>query len=107
MAAKLAQRWGQDNLAITTQAKAGYWDDVELRFPLAYAEPVAQAAQSQQLDPVLIYALVRRESAFDANAGSPVGALGLMQLMPATGEQMARRFGDRMAVTIAGLRGRV
>jgi soluble lytic murein transglycosylase len=94
VAAKLAQRFGLDNLAIITAAKAGYWDDLALRFPVAYPEAVAQAAQSQQVDPVLIYALVRRESAFDANAGSPVGALGLMQLMPATGEQVARRLGE-------------
>jgi soluble lytic murein transglycosylase len=101
VAAKLAQRLGLDNLAITTLVKAGYWDDLDLRFPLAYAGAVAQAAQSQQVDPVLIYALVRRESAFDANAGSPVGAVGLMQLMPATGEQMARRLGEAPPSAVA------
>jgi len=94
VAAKLAEQWGINYLAINTAAKAGYWDDLPLRFPLGYAEQVAQAAQSQQVDPVLIYALVRRESAFDANAGSPVGARGLMQLMPATGEWVARRLGE-------------
>jgi len=93
-AAKLAQRWNLDNLAIQTVAKAAYWDGLPLRFPLGYAEQVAQAASAQQVDPVLVYALVRRESAFDAQAGSPVGALGLMQLMPSTGELMARRLGE-------------
>jgi soluble lytic murein transglycosylase len=93
-AARLAQRWGLDNLAINTAAKAGEWDDLALRYPLGYAEQVAQAAQSQQLDPAWIYAVVRRESAFDPSAGSPVGARGLMQLMPATGEWVARRLGE-------------
>ncbi len=95
-AAKLAQRWNLDNLAILTVARAGDWDDLPLRFPLGYAEQVVQSAHSQQVDPVLVYALVRRESAFDANAGSSVGAMGLMQLMPATGELMARRLHEAL-----------
>jgi soluble lytic murein transglycosylase len=96
VAAKLAQRLGLDNLAIQTAAKAGYWDDLSLRFPLGFNGPVLQAAQSQQVDPALVYALVRRESAFDPNVGSPAGALGLMQLMPATGALMARQRGEAL-----------
>lgn len=101
VAAKLAQRWGLDNLAIQTAAKAGHWDDLPLRFPLGFYNPLLQAAQSQQVDPTLVYALVRRESAFDPNAGSPVGALGLMQLMPATGALMARRSNESLPSTNA------
>jgi soluble lytic murein transglycosylase len=97
VAAKLAQQWGLDNLAINTAAKAGYWDDLELRFPLGFMRGVLGAAQRQQLDPSLVYALIRRESAFDPNAGSSAGARGLMQLMPATGEMMARRLGETPA----------
>jgi len=93
-AAKLAQRWGLDNLAIQTAAKAGYRDDLTLRFPLGFQDQVLQAANSQQLAPELVYALVRRESAFDPNVGSPAGALGLMQLLPGTGALMARRLGE-------------
>ena len=95
-AAKLAQVWGQDNLAINTVAKAGLSDDLTLRFPLGANTLVLQAAQSQAADPTMIYALVRRESAFDANAGSPAGARGLMQLMPSTGELMARHLGETL-----------
>ncbi len=94
VAAKLAQRWGLDNLAIATAAKAGYRDDLSLGFPLGYYPSVLQAAQSQQIDPTMIYGLIRQESAFDPNAGSSAGALGLMQLMPATGEMVARRFNE-------------
>lgn len=96
VAAKLAQRWQLDNLAISTAAKAGYWNDLPLRFPLGYAGQIAESAQAQQLDPSWVYAVVRRESAFDPNIGSPVGALGLMQLMPATGALMARQLGETL-----------
>ena len=91
-AAKLAQLWGQDNLAINAAAQAGYWDDLALRFPLGSNSLVLKSAQSLDADPAMIYALVRRESAFDPSAGSPVGAKGLMQLMPSTAELMARRL---------------
>ena len=84
-AAKLAQLWGLDNLAINTAAQAGQWDDLTLRFPLGTNPLVLKEAQSPGTDPAMIYALVRRESAFDPNAGSPAGARGLMQLMPADG----------------------
>ena len=93
-AAKLAQRWGLDNLAINTAAKASYWDDLALRFPLGQNALVLKTAQPLGADPAMIYALVRRESAFDPNAGSPVGAVGLMQLMPATGALVASRLNE-------------
>ena len=95
-AAKLAQVWGLDNLAINTAAQAGQWDDLTLRFPLSSNPMVLKASQSQGADPAMVYALVRRESSFDPNAGSPVGALGLMQLMPTTGELIARRLNEML-----------
>jgi len=95
-AAKLAQVWGLDNLAINTAAQAVQWDDLTLRFPLGTNSMVLKESQSQGADPAMIHALVRRESAFDPNAGSPAGAMGLMQLMPATGELMARRLNEML-----------
>lgn len=68
----------------------------ELRFDLSQPQPATRfgeeiygASQRHKLNPALVAAVVRAESAFDPNAVSHKGAQGLMQLMPAT----ARRFG--------------
>ncbi|NJD06999.1 MAG: lytic murein transglycosylase [Methylococcaceae bacterium] len=95
VAARLARRWGWDQMAMTSAIKAGLWDDLSLRFPTGFQQAVLPNARSQQLDPALVFGVIRRESAFDPGAGSPVGARGLMQLMPATGELLAQRLKDK------------
>lgn len=50
-----------------------------------YAELIAAAATRHGLDPKLLHALILVESRYDARAVSPAGAVGLAQLMPATG----------------------
>ncbi len=92
IAAKIAQQWKWHKLAILTVAQVKYWDDVALRFPIDYADNIQENAVLQSVDKTIIYALVRRESMFDAKAQSPVGALGLMQIMPATGRQIAKEI---------------
>jgi len=52
-----------------------------------YAPLIEQHASRQGLDPALVKALVAVESAFDPNAVSPKGAVGLMQIIPATAER--------------------
>ena len=59
-------------------------------FPLSYIDLIKKNAQN--LDPLMVISLVRQESSFNPNASSVVGAIGLMQLMPAT----ARRFNARL-----------
>ena len=56
-----------------------------------YAGLIEAAAERHRLDPELIHAVIRAESAYDPRARSPAGACGLMQLMPVT----AQRFGVR------------
>jgi soluble lytic murein transglycosylase len=93
-AAKLAQQWQWDEIAIFTIAKVKYWDDVELRFPLSYSDKIQQNAELQDLNPVILYGLIRRESAFNKDARSPAGARGLMQIMPGTGKQIAKDLNE-------------
>ncbi|MCB1919457.1 MAG: transglycosylase SLT domain-containing protein [Candidatus Competibacteraceae bacterium] len=93
-AARLAHRWEWRHQAIITIARAEDWDDLEVRFPLAYRDGIVANATADALDPAWVYAVIRQESAFRADARSPVGALGLMQLMPATGRQVAQDLQD-------------
>ncbi len=88
-AARLAQQWGWDHQAIVTLARAGHDSDLELRFPLPYAAVIRANADERGVDPAWIYAIMRQESLFQVDARSPAGALGLMQIMPATGAQIA------------------
>lgn len=89
-AAKLADAWGWHDRAITTLAQAKYWDDLELRFPLAHQQQVLNQSAKQQINPAWAFAIIRQESAFTADARSDAGALGLMQLLPRTAREIAR-----------------
>lgn len=88
-AAVLARQWGWYERAIITAAKGGQWDDLELRFPTPFRAEVMDNARRQQIDSAWIYGVMRQESAFMVDARSSVGALGLMQLMPATAAHTA------------------
>jgi soluble lytic murein transglycosylase len=65
-----------------------------IRFGPFFRDLILPASKSASLDPLLLFALVRLESPlFDIKAASPAGALGLMQLMPATARDVAKRIG--------------
>jgi soluble lytic murein transglycosylase-like protein len=70
-------------------------DALRLYYPLDFRSIIEQRATEQELPPNLVFAMVRQESAFDAEARSWAGARGLMQLMPATGKEVAQRLGLR------------
>ncbi|MDH3560067.1 MAG: lytic transglycosylase domain-containing protein, partial [Gammaproteobacteria bacterium] len=91
LAALLAREWGWNDRAILTVARTGDYADLKLRFPLDHVEAVHDHARHNRLDPSHVFAVIRQESAFNKDARSPAGALGLMQLMPKTGRVTARK----------------
>jgi soluble lytic murein transglycosylase len=92
-AALLGQRLGLVTESIFTLARSDYWDDISLRFPLLYTDLVTGHAAQNGLPQDWVYAVIRQESAFDADVASHAGAIGLMQLMPGTARDMARELG--------------
>lgn len=96
-ASVLAHDWGWHDRAIFAAARAGEFDDVELRFPLAHVRLMMEQAARQGINPAWAMAVARQESAFMADARSHAGALGLMQVMPATGRNMARHVNLRLS----------
>jgi soluble lytic murein transglycosylase-like protein len=78
-------------MATALQSRDGLRHD-ELRFPMPRLRP----AGGFSIDPPLVYALTRLESNFDSAATSPVGARGLMQIMPATARYISGDAPDRL-----------
>jgi soluble lytic murein transglycosylase len=67
-------------------------------YPFYYNDIIKSEALRRNVDPSFVRAVIRQESIFNADAVSPVGAIGLMQLMPATGAACARELGERFCV---------
>ncbi|MDO4540369.1 MAG: lytic transglycosylase domain-containing protein [Syntrophomonadaceae bacterium] len=65
-----------------------------LFYPLPYQEVVYSYALSNELDPCLVFAVIRTESRFQHDAESAAGASGLMQIMPETGAWIAMKMGQ-------------
>ncbi|MDE3011829.1 MAG: lytic transglycosylase domain-containing protein [Pseudomonadota bacterium] len=80
---------------ISAAEHAGPDADPGLRYPLPFREALHARARENGLDEAWVYGLVRQESRFLPEAQSRSGALGLMQLMPATARWAARKIGLR------------
>ena len=65
----------------------------ELAYPGGYLPTIKGLKNAQQPDPFLVAAVIREESVYNPAAVSSAGALGLMQVMPQTGQQVAARLG--------------
>ncbi|OBY89576.1 lytic transglycosylase [Pseudomonas sp. AU11447] len=83
--------------AIRAISQAKYWDDLDIRFPMAYRNTLVREARNRGLHSSWVFAITRQESAFMSDARSGVGATGLMQLMPATAKETSRKFGIPLA----------
>lgn len=73
------------------------WGD--LIYPLDYEVLILDASEEYQVSPTLVAAVIYTESRFNHQAISRVGARGLMQIMPATGQGIAKRLGDTSFTT--------
>jgi soluble lytic murein transglycosylase len=91
VASKVANEMQWYDRAIFTLAKVGYLNDVNLRFPLGFETEIKHYADNQKINPAWAFAITRRESSFMSDANSPAGAKGLMQIMPGTAKQLAKR----------------
>lgn len=83
------------------------WVHIQLlqkMYPRNYAEAVTAAAKENNLDPNLVYAVIRQESRFQADAESGAGAVGLMQLTPETFEWLQKQETGSALLSSASLR---
>ena len=87
-------------LALLLAAASAYFifryreDQKYILYPLKYKPLIVEYAGQYDLDPALVAAVIRTESSFNPEAVSSAGALGLMQLMPDTGDWIAFRLGE-------------
>ena len=89
-AAILAHRWGWHSRAIAAAASLGEYDDLSIRYPLPYQTSFESFSSQASISSTWAYGIARSESLFMRDVKSHAGAIGLMQLMPATGKDVAR-----------------
>ena len=94
-----SRRWLYVLLLIAVLCLAGWriWrsDAVQMRFVYMwpYQNEIITYARRNNIDPFLVAAVIKNESEFRPGAVSPVGAIGMMQIMPETGEWIANQMG--------------
>ena len=69
-------------------------------YPVAYTDLIKQYAEQYQLDPYLVQSIIRCESSNKPDAVSKVGAIGLMQIMPDTGEWIGHKIDPELAYSL-------
>jgi soluble lytic murein transglycosylase len=92
-AAEFARRSEIYDRAINTADRTRELHDFSMRYPAPYRDVMKGYVSQQQLDEAWVYGLIRQESRFIADIKSSAGAVGLMQLMPATARWVAQKVG--------------
>lgn len=95
--ALIAHQAGWHLHAILLAQQSSAQNDLSIRFPVLYTNTIKQRASEAGISPEWTFAVIRQESAFWQEARSPVGALGYMQLMPATAREVAKSLGMRLS----------
>lgn len=80
------------HLTVKATIEAEMWDHTALRFPVAHQWWFNFYGDKHNVDPITLMSLARQESALDVQARSPVGARGIMQIMPTTAKYTAKKF---------------
>ena len=89
--AKYAYHNGWGDLSIQATISGKLWDNWTERLPIMYQKLYNEALKDKAIPLSYALAITRQESAFDTTIQSPVGASGLMQLMPATAKETAKK----------------
>ena len=89
-AAEAASELGVPDRAMRAAERTVLLHDFSRRYPTPFRDLLASTTKQYQLDEAWVYGLIKQESAFVSEARSRVGAMGLMQLMPATAKSMAK-----------------
>jgi soluble lytic murein transglycosylase len=88
----LAASWGWYDQAIASATAQRVFNDYVLLYPRPFDAEVKAAARRSNVDPDLIYGVVRQESLYRTDAVSGAGARGLMQLLPQTARRAAHQW---------------
>ncbi len=88
----VSNRLNWPSQAIFMSNQPQLFNQISVRFPTKYAAYVNYNAKQNRLSPEFVYSIIRQESAFHPEIISPVGAKGLMQMMPRTAKLMSQRY---------------
>ena len=87
------KRVGIISAVLIVAVVGGFFAVTFLAFPIRYRDEVMAASARFDVDPVLVMSVIRAESRFRPDSVSSAGAVGLMQLMPATADYVAEKLG--------------
>ncbi len=93
LAAEHARRSGLYDRAINTAERTATRHDYAMRYLAPYRTEFEAASRTHDIDVAMLYAIARQESRFIQDIVSSAGAVGLMQLMPATARWVAKKVG--------------